>query len=70
MTIVMLYYLQYTTHLLNSGEAHQLMSTVMSSDQQFNERPQNDPTVNELVHYMLQVEILGTFKLGSYSGKN
>ena len=39
----------------------------MSSDEQFNERPQNDPT---LVHYMLQVEILGMSKLGSYSGKH
>ena len=42
----------------------------MSSDEQFNERPRNGPTVNELVHYMLQVEIFGMSKLGSYSGKH
>jgi hypothetical protein len=62
--------MQYTTQLQGSGEAHQFMSTVMSSDEQFNGRPQSDPTVNELVHYMLQVEIFGMSKLGSYSGKH
>ena len=67
---VTLFYTQYTTQLQDSGEVHQFMSSVMSSDEQFNERPQSDPTVNELVHYMLQVEIFGMSKLGSYSGKH
>ena len=67
---ITLLYTQYTTQLQDSGEAHQFMSTVMSCDEQFNERPQNDPTVNELVHHMLQVEIFGMSNLGSYSGKH
>ena len=37
---ITLLYTQYTTQLQDS---HQFMSTVMSSDEQFNERPQSDP---------------------------
>ena len=40
----------------------------MSSDEQFNKRPNNEPSVTELVHYLLQSEIVGMSKLGSYSG--
>ena len=40
----------------------------MSSDEEFNDRPTNDPSVKDLVHYLLQREITGMCKLGSYSG--
>ena len=58
--------MQYSSQL-NVVEAHLFMS--MYSDEVFNNRPSDNPTVHELVEYMLQSELLGMSKLGSYSGK-
>ena len=63
------YVLQHSSQLSNIAEAHQLISTVVHSGEVFNNRPCDNPTVCELVEYMLQSEILGMSKLGSNSGK-
>ena len=59
--------LQYSSQLSNIAEAHQFISTIVHSDEVSNNRPCDNPTVCELVEYMLQSEILGMSKLGFYS---
>ena len=61
-------YIQYRTALRDVGEAHQFLCTVILTNIQFSQRPQDSPTVSDLVNYMLQVEIANTTRLGIYSG--
>ena len=48
--------LQYSSQLSNIVEAHQFISTIVHSDEVFNNRLCDNPTVCELVEYMLQSE--------------
>ena len=62
--------LQYEKSLPDIGDAHQFLSSVMLSDLTFNARPVNNPTVCDLITYMLQKEIVATAHLGTFSGQS
>lgn len=48
--------------------AIQFLSTVASCDQVVTQRPLEDPSVEEVLSYVLQEEIRVMAKLGAYSG--
>lgn len=61
--------IQYTTELQCTDRAQQFVGTVASSNQVFNGRPMNNPTIEDLLKYILCEEIKTTCVSGSYSGK-
>lgn len=67
----MLLYLlfQYTADLHDPDRAQQFVCTVASSDATFLNRPQSNPTTENLVEYILKEEIVSTAHFGAYSGK-
>ena len=66
-------YLTYNTQYQGSihevGEAQQLLCSMISSDVIYEQRPVNEPTVTEILEFMLQKEIQATADLGAYSGE-
>lgn len=57
--------IQYKDVVTEVGEAQQLLC---SSDTLYEQRPVNEPTVAEILEFMLQKEIQATADMGSYSG--
>ena len=55
--------------LPTAGDAHQFLSQVVSADSIFDNRPQDKPTPDCIIHHMLLQEILEAAKLGAYSGE-
>lgn len=49
-------------------DAQQFLCTVASTDMQFRQQPAN-ASVQDLLEYTLQTEIMGTATIGSYSGE-
>lgn len=58
----------YRGMLPTAGDAHQFLSQVVSADSIFDNRPQDKPTPDCIIHHMLLQEILEAAKLGAYSG--
>lgn len=60
--------IQYKDVVTEVGEAQQLLCSMISSDALYEQRPVNEPTVAEILEFMLQKEIQATADMGSYSG--
>ena len=62
--------LQYQDVVNEVGEAQQLLCSMISSDVVYEQRPVDDPTVSQILEFMLQKEIHTTANPGVYSGNH
>ena len=60
--------IQYEEVITEVGEAQQFLCSMISSDTVYEQRPVNEPTVTEILEFMLQKEIQATADMGAYSG--
>ena len=65
-----MYILQYQDVVNEVGEAQQLLCSMISSNVVYEQRPVDDPTVRQILEFMLQKEIHTTANPGAYSGNH
>lgn len=62
-------FVQYEDSITEVGEAQQFVCSMISSDELYEQRPVDEPTVKDILEFMLQKEIQSTASVDAYSGE-